>query len=112
MSLSMTGTSHAAEDLLALRQVIARLAARDRLDLADRQAVRRFLDGDFSTSPEAARDPQSSHELRAMMILLFRLEASSSEDLGIDGLRRLWRQHGEILARFRTHEPLQAGCAE
>jgi hypothetical protein len=46
-----------------------------------------------------------------MMILLYRLEASSSEDLGVEGLRRLWRQHGEILARFQVGEPAKSGLA-
>lgn len=45
-------------------------------------------------------------QLSTMLTLLFRLEASSSEDLGNTGLRRLWRQHRELLARFRGREPI------
>jgi hypothetical protein len=40
-----------------------------------------------------------------MLTLLFRLESSSSEDIGIAGLHTLWRQHSEILERFRLWEP-------
>lgn len=111
MSLSIFGPSHISEDLHALRRVIARHADRYGLDLADRSAVRRFLDGDFAPGQTPARNYPAYQELRAMLVLLLRLEASSSEDLGIDGLHRLWRQHSEILARFHVREPMQAGLA-
>lgn len=107
MSLSVLGTSHTSEDLLALRRLIAHLAPRCGLYLDDRAAVRRFLDDDVSRSEGI--DPQICQELRAMLILLFRLEASSSEDLGVEGLRRLWTQHSETLARFQISEPKQSG---
>jgi hypothetical protein len=93
-------TNHPPEDMLALRRLIARLAPQCGVDLSDRASIRRFLDTDSASSRSEIIDPQLCQELRAMMILLFRLEASSSEDLGVEGLRRLWRQHGEILARF------------
>ena len=109
MSLSVLGSSHASEDILALRRVIAHQAERYGLDLTDRAAIRRFLDGDFSDGQPPARNYSAYQELSAMLVLLLRLEASSSEDLGIDGLRRLWHQHSEILARFHVREPLQAG---
>lgn len=109
MNLSMLGVTHACEDILALRRVIAHLADRCDLDLADPYAVRHFLDGGCSHDQASAREQQDSDELRAMLTLLFRLEASSSEDLGIAGLHRLWMQHSEILARFRIQKPLQAG---
>ncbi|MBL0168282.1 MAG: hypothetical protein IPP85_14610 [Propionivibrio sp.] len=89
--------------------MIAHLADRCDLDLADPYAVRNFLDGDSSHDQANAREHQDSDELRAMLTLLFRLEASSSEDLGIAGLHRLWLQHSEILARFQVRKPLHAG---
>ena len=109
MDLSMPGVTHAAEDILALRRVIAHLAERCELDLSDPYAVRHFLDADSSHDQESVRAHQDGAELRAMLTLLFRLEASSSEDLGNDGLHRLWMQHSEILARFHVWKPLQAG---
>ena len=109
MNLSMLGVTHAAEDILALRRVIAHLADRCELDLADPYAVRHFLDGDSSQGQASKHEHQDCDELRAMLTLLFRLEASSSEDLGIAGLHRLWMQHSEILARFQVRQPLQAG---
>ena len=109
MNLSLLGVNHACEDILALRRVIAHLADRCDLDLADPYAVRNFLDGGSSHDQESAREHRDSDELRAMLTLLFRLEASSSEDLGIAGLHRLWMQHSEILARFQVRQPLQAG---
>lgn len=109
MNLSLLGVSHVSEDILALRQVITHLAERCDLDLADPYAVRHFLDADSSHEPASAREHQDSDELRAMLTLLFRLEASSSEDLGIAGLHRLWMQHSEILARFQVRKPQQAG---
>lgn len=103
MSLAIPQTSHSSTELLALRRLIAELAGQCDLDLRNRVAIRHFLDD----SPAAARsksiDPQLCHELRAMLVLLYRLEGSSSEDLGFDGMRRLWRQHSETLARFDIH---------
>ena len=109
MNLSIPGVTHESEDLLALRRVIAQHAERCGLDLTDPLAVRQILDGDCSPCQTPAHAPQGCHELPAMLTLLFRLEASSSEDLGISGLRRLWRQHGEILSRFHLRKPMQGG---
>ena len=109
MNLENLGVTHASEDILALRRVIAQLADRCDLDLSDPFAVRHFLDGDSSHGQESAQQHQVCEELRSMLTLLFRLEASSSEDLGIAGLHRLWMQHGEILARFQARKPLHAG---
>lgn len=95
------------EDLLPLRRMIARLADRGGLDLADGSAIRRFLDGDFSLCKAPDWDINSCDDLRSMIVLLFRLEASSSEDLGINGLRRLWHRHSEILASSTVREELQ-----
>lgn len=109
MNPSLLDVAHASEDILALRRVIANLADHCDLDLADPFAVRHFLDGDSCHGKGSARQHQVCEELRAMLTLLFRLEASSSEDLGISGLHRLWMQHSEILARFHVRKPLQAG---
>ena len=89
------------EDIQALRRVIAHLAGRCAIDLTDRAVLRRVLDGDFGND-QATR--QQVQELSAMLTLLFRLEACSSEDLGIDGLLGLWREHGRILARCRGEQ--------
>jgi hypothetical protein len=92
----------------ALRRLIAQLAPQCGVDLGNRASLRRFLDTDSAASRSESIDPQICQELRAMLILLYRLEASSSEDLGVEGLRRLWRQHGEILSRFQGGETLAA----
>lgn len=102
MSLSCFGPEHNPEDLQALRRLIARLAPPCGLDLSDKSAVRRFLDG--AQAPGGAAE--ADQELRAMLILLFRLETCSSEDLGFAGLRRLWQEHSETLARYRRPEAL------
>ena len=95
------------EELLPLRRMIVRLADRCGLDLADSSAIRRFLDGDFSQCEAPDWDSNSCRDLHSMITLLFRLEASSSEDLGINGLHRLWSRHSEILAGFNTVEEIQ-----
>lgn len=102
MSHFILGAGHSSEELLALRRLIAQFAPLCGLDLKDRAAIRHFLDGHSPLSQGESIDPQLCQELRAMLILLFRLEGSSSEDLGFEGLRRLWHQHGEILARFQA----------
>jgi hypothetical protein len=101
MIRSMNDANHHPEDLQALRRLIVRLAPQCGVDLQNRQSIRRFLDYDRAASRSESIDPQLCQELHAMMILCYRLEASSSEDLGVEGLRRLWRQHGEILARYQ-----------
>lgn len=93
-------THYPPEDMQALRRLIAQLAPQCGVDLGNRSAVRHFLDADSASIRSESIDPRICQELRAMMILLFRLEASSSEDLGVEGLRRLWHQHGEIMARY------------
>jgi hypothetical protein len=95
------------EDLLTLRRAIAQLAERCHVDLTERTALRRILDGDFSCCQ--ATELEDCRQLAAMLTLLFRLEACSSEDIGMAGLRRLWRQHGRVLARFRLRRPVTDG---
>lgn len=104
MSLSIFGPSHASEELQSLRRLIAQLAAQSGLELSDKAAVRRLLDSNHSRHPAPCAAGQTSQDLRAMLVLLFRLEDCSSEDLGFEGLRRLWLEHSETLARYRTHE--------
>ena len=102
MKTSIPDLPHACDDLQALRRAIAQLADRCGINLLDGAALRRLLDDDFSDCRGGRRDLQYAQDLSAMLTLLFRLEASSSEDLGISGLRRLWRAHGTILAHFRA----------
>ena len=102
MNRPVAETSQHPEDMQALRRLITQLAPQCGVDLSNRASIRHFLDADSANSRSESIDPQICQELRAMMILLYRLEASSSEDLGVEGLRSLWRQHGEILARFQA----------
>ena len=102
MKPSTQDLSQAPQDLVALRRAIALLADRCGVDLADRAALRRVLDGKFSDRQTALGKRQDAHDLSAMLTLLFRLEACSSEDLGITGLQRLWLLHGRMLERFRV----------
>jgi len=102
MRPSLLDQPHGSEDIQALRRIIAQLADHCGINLTDRATLRRILDGDFSDGRAPLGDRQSMPDLSAMLTLLFRLEASSSEDLGITGLRRLWREHARMLARFRV----------
>ncbi|MDO9197687.1 hypothetical protein [Rhodoferax sp.] len=109
MNLSMPPGTQSSNDLAALRRVIAELSERCCLDLADSSVVRRLMDGDLPHRQGLTPDSQTFQDLRAMLILLFRLESSCSEDLGIAGLRTLWCRHREILARFQVGEAEQGG---
>ena len=102
MKRPVSDTNYPPEDMQALRRLIAQFAPQCGVDLGNRASIRHFLDSDQANSRSESINPQICQELRAMMILLYRLEASSSEDLGVEGLRRLWRQHSEILARFEA----------
>lgn len=107
MNTSRSDTAYVSDDILALRRLVEQVAERCGLDLTDRVAVRRILDGDLSQCRVNESNLSFSQELPGMLTLLFRLESSSSEDLGISGLRRLWRQHSEILVRFKAGKLLQ-----
>lgn len=102
MKHPLSETNCPPEEMQALRRLIAQLAPQCGVDMANRASIRQFLDGNSASLRGESIDPQICQELRAMMILLYRLEASSSEDLGVEGLHRLWRQHSEILARFQA----------
>ncbi|MDE1546597.1 hypothetical protein PTW32_14345 [Dechloromonas agitata] len=84
------------QELAALHQAIERLAARSCLDINAPSTIRHLMSGNFAALPEAS--PTLCGELRQMQTLLYRLEDSNSEDIGIAGLQRLRRQHGEIIA--------------
>lgn len=104
---SISHAPHAFDDIMLLRCLTEHVADRCGLDLTDGAAVRRVLDGDMSCCRGDVHDHSLCLELPAMLRLLFRLETSSSEDLGIAGLRRLWRQYSDILSRFRAAKLLQ-----
>ncbi|MFZ4535041.1 hypothetical protein [Propionivibrio sp.] len=108
MNLTIPGVTHVSDDIQDLRRVIAHIAGRCGLSLADKSAVRRVMDGDFSHCQTTDHDHQACHELPAMLTLLFRLEASSSEDLGISGLRRPSRQTRCLRRALRTRKKINA----
>lgn len=89
---------HSGDDLLALRTHIDRLAIACDLDISHGDTVTRLLAGEFSHDLDHGREVEV---LRALLVLLYRLEASASEDLGIDGLVRLWQQHNKVLVLHR-----------
>ena len=106
MKFATFASTQAPEELMTMRKAVARLANRLGLDLSDAVNTRRCLDGDFSGL--VANDQLAEcHELRDMLILLLRLESGSSEDIGIDGLRRLWQLQRELMNRFYMREPLR-----
>ena len=94
----MNGTSalHGGDDLLALRTHIGRLAVVCGVDISRDENVARLLAGDYS---QCRHRSDKAEVLRALLVLLYRLEASVSEDLGIDGLIDLWQQHNAVLIR-------------
>ena len=110
MNQPIPSMPNASEDILALRHLIEHIASIHSLDLTDKAVVTRILDGDMSHcrlntgSSGCSSNDALSEELPTMLRLLFRLEASSSEDLGNSGLRKLWSQYREILARFNARK--------
>ncbi len=86
----------AGDDLLALRSQIGRLAVMCNVDVSHDDTVRRLLAGDYGQCRHHEREAEL---LRALLVLLYRLEASASEDLGIQRLVALWQQHSEVLMR-------------
>ena len=86
----------APENMRSLQQLIGQLADQCGVNLGERQAVRRLLD---LSGPQSA--PAIARELRSLLILRYRLEASCSEDLGYEGMNGLWRQLDDTLRRHR-----------
>lgn len=86
---------HSGDDLLALRTHIGRMAIACGVDVSRDDNVGLLLAGDFSRCKRHGREEEV---LRALLVLLYRLETSVSEDLGVDGLIGLWRTHNDILA--------------
>jgi hypothetical protein len=87
-----------AGDLPALRRVVSRLAERSGVDLTHPPTLRALIDGELSCDSTGTR--QAIADLRSALILLYRLQDSSSEDLGVQGLQRLWHAHQEFVARY------------
>ena len=85
---------HEGDDLLALRTQIGRLALVCGVDISRDDNVTHLLSGDYS---RCHQHPREAELLRALLVLLYRLESSVSEDLGIDRLVRLWGQHDTLL---------------
>jgi hypothetical protein len=102
---------HSGDDLLALRAHIGRMAIVCGVDISRDDTVGRLLAGDFS---QCQRHGREEEVLRALLVLLYRLETSISEDLGIDGLVDLWRTHNDILIRHgfpANSQPVLNGSA-
>ena len=95
---------HNGADLLALHAHIGRLAIACGVDISRNDTVSRVLAGDFSLCHAQGCEAEL---LRALLVLLYRLETSISEDLGVDGLVDLWRQHNEILALYGVPDQTQ-----
>lgn len=109
MSSSGTTALHGGEDLLALRTHIGRLAVICGVDINSDDNVSRLLAGDYS---KCHQQPRQAETLRGLLVLLYRLEASVSEDLGIDGLVGLWQQHNAILIQHGfpvSSQPVPSG---
>lgn len=107
MKRSVNTMTHGVEDLIVMRKAIARLAERLGVDLSNVEHMRHCLDGIFSHFPTTADQVGECQELREMLVLMLRLEDCNSEDLGIDGLRRLWQKQRSLMNRFHMREPLR-----
>lgn len=101
MPFSNQQTCANSEELQALRHLIEDLARQYRIDLSDRTVLGGIMDGDPAAVRASGISSQQLEELSAMLRLLFRLEHSSSEDMGFPGLCRLWEVLHGILRRFR-----------
>ncbi len=106
--MSYMETLHEADDLLALRTEIGRLAMACDLDISRDDNISRLLAGDYSLCHKHGRQAEL---LRALLVLLYRLETSVSEDLGIDGLVKLWQEHNGLLALHGFPIASQPGMA-
>lgn len=89
-------------DMVDLHRVIQQLAERCQLDLGNPFEVRLFREGDFSVANMPVHDASSCQTLRTMLTLQLRLESSSSEDMGIEGVNFLWHQCRHLLGKFCT----------
>ena len=103
MQFSNQQTCENSEDLQALRHLIEDIARQYRLDLSDRAVLTGIMDGDLAAVRASGISPQQVADLSTMLRLLLRLEYSSSEDIGVSGLCRLWETLRGVLKRFRRN---------
>lgn len=88
------------DELFALDQRIGQLALACRADLSRDEIVIALIKGRYEYC-EAARDldPRKREELRALLMMKYRIEASCVDSLGTDDCRRLLAEHEEKLRR-------------
>ena len=113
MRFSIPWAPNSSTDLIALRRLIEDIAHQYRIDLSDRAVIARIMDCDYSVSQMTGIDPLLYQDYSDMLRLLVRLEGSSSEDLGVSGISRLWERQREILKRFdiRNRSPANVPAA-
>ena len=110
MRFSIPEAVNPSTELLALRRLIEDIARQNSIELSDRSVIARVMDGDDSLRQSSGMDHHLFQDLSSMLRLFYRLEASSSEDLGISGLGRLWERQREFLKRFRIGRVSVATC--
>lgn len=105
----MSGLEHYDEELYALDQRIARLALACGADLARQDVVIGLIKGHWDLCAQAQHVPaRTREELRALLMLKYRIEVSCVDALGADDCRRLIATQEERLARRGlppTHPP-------
>jgi len=79
-----------------LRRIVSRHAERSGVDLTHAPSLSALIDGELSC--DSAGNRQAIADLRAALVLLYRLQDRCSEDIGIIGLQRLWHTHQEFVA--------------
>ncbi|MGE0384388.1 MAG: hypothetical protein AB7Q97_06615 [Gammaproteobacteria bacterium] len=96
----MSELEHFDEELLALDQRIARLAALCGADLTSTDGIVALIRGDFTRC--RARDDLSAprrQELRALLMLKYRIEQACIGELGADACRRIVDDEHDRLRR-------------
>ncbi len=94
----MTGLEHYDEELYALEQRLGRLALACGADLSREDVVIALIKGRWDLCPRAAHVPERTREeLRALLMLKYRVEASCVDSLGAEDCRRLIAEHDEKL---------------
>lgn len=95
----MTGIQHYDEQIEALDKQIARLALLCGADLSRNEVVIALIKGNYATCNAHVGDPKYREELRALLMMKYKIEASCVDAIGAEHCAQLIAEQDDKLRR-------------
>ncbi len=97
----MSGFEHYDEELAALDKRIGRLALLCRADLSDQSVIIHLIKGQFDACPDPhAIDAAHLQELRALLMMKYKIETSCVDALGAEQCAKIIRDQDQCMQRL------------